>query len=64
MSMSSEGWYTSTLSGGNGCVEVALGDDRVAVRDSKDRTGPVLIFTTVEWKAFLAGVRAGEFDIP
>jgi hypothetical protein len=34
----------------------------VAVRDSKDPTGPMLLFTPLEWRAFLAGVRDGEFD--
>jgi hypothetical protein len=44
------------------CVEVAVGTEAVAVRDSKDAAGPVLRFTPAEWRAFLAGVRAGEFD--
>ena len=37
---------------------------RVAVRDSKDRNGPVLMFTPFEWEAFVGGVRDGEFDSP
>jgi hypothetical protein len=45
------------------CVEVAVGADEVAVRDSKDPGGPALRFTAAEWRAFLAGVRAGEFDL-
>ncbi len=36
----------------------------VAVRDSKDRSGPVLLFTHDEWKAFLAGAHEGEFELP
>jgi uncharacterized protein DUF397 len=32
------------------------------VRDSKNPTGPALMFTTAERVAFTAGVRAGEFD--
>jgi hypothetical protein len=55
-------WRKSSHSGNNGCVEVLHGDDRVAVRDSKDPSGPVLSFTPLEWRAFLAGVRDGEFD--
>jgi hypothetical protein len=55
-------WRTSTLCDLNGCVEVALLGDRVAVRDAKDRPGPVLIFTAAEWEAFVGGVRGGEFD--
>lgn len=33
----------------------------IGVRDSEDRTGPVLVFTTDEWCAFTAGIRDGEF---
>jgi hypothetical protein len=47
-----------------GCVETAfLADGRVAVRDSKDRNGPALIYTPREWHAFLKGAKAGEFDL-
>jgi uncharacterized protein DUF397 len=56
-------WRKSTLSVLNGCVEVAVLDDRVALRDSKDRSGPVLLFTPHEWEAFVGGVRGGEFDL-
>lgn len=59
-------WHKSTRSGGNGgdCVEVAVNlPDVVAVRDTKDRAGAALFFTHTEWRAFLAGVRAGEFDL-
>ena len=57
-------WRKSSFSGSGGaCVEVAdLGDSHRAVRDSKNPTGPALTFTAVEWVAFTAGVRAGEFD--
>jgi hypothetical protein len=34
----------------------------VAVRDSKNPDGSRLIFSHDEWRAFVAGVRAGEFD--
>jgi hypothetical protein len=58
-------WRTSSYSTGNGgqCVEVARDPDAaVAVRDSKDRQGPVLMFTPDEWRSFTAAVKAGEFD--
>jgi hypothetical protein len=48
----------------NGCVEVAVVDGEVGIRDSKDRNGPVLIFTASEWDAFIAGARDGEFELP
>lgn len=61
------GWRKSSFSGGNGggCVEVAfLPDGRIAVRDTKDRSLPPHHYTPAEWDAFVAGVRAGEFDRP
>lgn len=58
-------WRTSSFSGANGsCVEVAShpnGDH--AVRDTKDHgTGATMRFTATTWQAFIAGVKAGEFD--
>jgi hypothetical protein len=35
----------------------------VAVRDSKDPAGPVLVFTAPEWDAFVGGAKDGEFDL-
>jgi hypothetical protein len=57
-------WFKSSYSGnGASCVECAhLPDSGMAVRDTKNRSGTVLRFTAHEWKAFLAGVRSGEFD--
>ncbi|SNY27997.1 DUF397 domain-containing protein [Paractinoplanes atraurantiacus] len=60
-------WRKSTRSdnGGASCVEVAKNlPDVVGVRDSKDRCGPVLTFGPEAWGAFLAGIKAGEFDLP
>jgi hypothetical protein len=55
---------TSSHSQENGCVEVeGLPEGWVAVRDTKDRDGPMLRFSPVEWEAFLKGVRSGEFDL-
>ena len=57
-------WRTSSYSASNGnCVEVAVLDKAaMGVRDSKDRTGPVLAFASREWHAFVSGIRAGDFD--
>jgi len=38
-------------------------DNLVAVRDSKNQRGEVLVFTPKEWQAFLKGVRQNEFDL-
>jgi hypothetical protein len=54
-------WRKSTRSSGNGnCVEFADLGDSVAVRDTKDRSGPVLQFTAASWRAFIAGAKRGE----
>lgn len=57
-------WVKSSLSFSNGnCVEVTeLPGGSVGVRHSKDPAGPVLTFTPGEWRAFVGGVRNGEFD--
>jgi hypothetical protein len=57
-------WRKSSYSSSNAnCVEVAVTDPAVAVRDTKDRQGPVLVFSPGEWRTFTAGVRNGEFDL-
>ena len=56
-------WFKATRSAnGSDCVEVAHLTNWTAVRDSKNTDGPVHLFTTGEWGAFLDGVRKGEFD--
>jgi hypothetical protein len=44
-------------------VEVAFVGDAIAVRDSGNPDGPVLIFTPAEWDAFVDGAKDGEFDV-
>lgn len=58
-------WRKSTRSGPNcdNCVEVAFVAGAIAVRDSKNPTGPALIFTPDEWDAFVGGAKDGEFDL-
>jgi hypothetical protein len=56
-------WRKAAASSANGCVELAaLPGDGIAVRDSKDPSGPVLLFTRHEWVSFLEGLGKGEFD--
>jgi hypothetical protein len=64
MELSGAVWQKSIYSGSNGCVEVAFVNDQVAVRDSKDRLGPVLVFTIPEWEAFTKGVQDQQFHHP
>ncbi|MEU1550133.1 DUF397 domain-containing protein [Nocardia sp. NPDC005745] len=58
-------WFKSIHSGeADACVEVAwLAAGHVGVRDSKNPTGPALVFTPDQWNAFRARVTAGGFDL-
>ncbi|WP_280242907.1 DUF397 domain-containing protein [Nocardia abscessus] len=59
-------WFKSSHSESGGqCVEVAwLDSARVGIRDSKNQTGPALVFNPSEWDTFTAGVRDGQFTRP
>jgi Domain of unknown function (DUF397) len=59
-------WRKSSYSGGNGgqCVEVARDlPGIIAVRDSKDPEGGALTLTPEQWRAFIAWVRDGQFNL-
>ncbi|MFD9339427.1 DUF397 domain-containing protein [Streptomyces sp. NPDC060028] len=57
-------WVKSGRSAADGnCVEVAgLSGGGAAVRNSRDRHGPVLYYSRGEIVAFLQGVKDGDFD--
>jgi hypothetical protein len=56
-------WIKANFSNHNGaCIEIASTPDKVAIRDSKDPGGPILVYTPIEFRAFLDGARNGEFD--
>jgi hypothetical protein len=56
--MSAAGWRTSSYSADNGsCVAVRFPQgDPVGVRDSKNPSGPVLVFPHGAWTGFVARV--------
>jgi hypothetical protein len=56
-------WRVSSWCAGNGdCVAVGLlPGGHVLLKDTKDPDGPQLRFDATEWRAFIAGIRAGEF---
>ena len=57
-------WTKAQRSNGtSNCVLVRYNGNLVQVRDSKSPDGPVLEFTTPEWRAFIGGARDGEFDL-
>jgi hypothetical protein len=54
-------WRKSSYSGNGGgtCVEVGEARRGVLVRDTTDRSGPVLRFSPAEWRRFAAQVKTG-----
>ena len=47
------------------CVEVSLSQGTVHPKiHVRDAGRSAVAFTPQEWEAFIAGVKAGEFDIP
>ncbi|QHC29580.1 DUF397 domain-containing protein [Streptomyces sp. HF10] len=53
------GWFKSSYSGGtnDNCVEIASGHPTVPVRDSKNSSGPALVFSVGSWAAFVGAVK-------
>ncbi|NKY35031.1 DUF397 domain-containing protein [Nocardia speluncae] len=62
--LSAAKWFTSSrTSAGKDCVEAAFLDGGlVGVRDSKNPTGPALVFTPSEWDAFTATIQGSTPD--
>jgi Domain of unknown function (DUF397) len=62
---SSTVWRKSARSAGNGaCVEIAqFPQCQVGVRDSKNTTGPVLVFESAAFQIFLRRAKNSDFDI-
>jgi hypothetical protein len=58
-------WRKSSHSGTNAnCLEVCIGNKAtVAVRDSKDVTGPELEFTRQAWTALVEAVKQGRLGL-
>lgn len=49
-------WRKSRYSVSGECVEVAATGEMVAVRDSNDRDGPIVVFPARAWHAFLRSI--------
>jgi hypothetical protein len=56
-------WRRSSLCANSGCVEVAITPAQVMVRHSDQPNGPVIAYDHDEWRAFVGGVRAGDFSV-
>jgi Domain of unknown function (DUF397) len=55
-------WRKSTASSGGSCVEVAVADGSVLIRDSANLPGPVLSVPSSAWSVFLASLHEKDFD--
>ena len=57
-------WRKSQASNPSGsCVEIAeLPGGPPAVRNSRDKSGPALVYPRAELAAFLLGIKTGELD--
>lgn len=45
------------------CVEFGSVDGKVALRDFKNPSGALLVFSDGEWAAFVDGIVNGEFQV-
>ena len=66
MSPSAQGpsaWRKSSKCANSECLEIARDErDMILLRDSKSPQTPPLRYTTEEFRAFVEGAKAGEFD--
>lgn len=55
-------WRFSRTCEGGACVMVARHGDSVLFSNGSQPDGPVYLYTVDEWRDFIAGVKAGDFD--
>lgn len=66
MDLTGADFRKSSLSGADEgeCIEVAMNlPGLVAVRDSKDPSGPALTFGPGVWSSFVKGIKRGSFEV-
>lgn len=61
MSTADLAWFKSSYSGtqGDDCVEIAVTEQAVHVRDSKSCTGPQLVVHPGDWARFVRSTASG-----
>ncbi len=56
-------WRISTRCNGGNCVQVAILNGMVAIRDSKNPAQGMQFYSREEWRRFVASVKAGSYDL-
>lgn len=56
--------YSVGSPSGMRCVGVSLSEKNIMVKNVSKPDSAILAFTADEWRAFVAGVKNGEFDLP
>jgi Domain of unknown function (DUF397) len=57
-------WRKSSRSGANGgCVQVALADSSVLVKDSRGRSEAILEFSPAQWSRFVRRINNGTLAV-
>ena len=55
-------WHVARHCDNGACVEIGTLGESVLVRSSADPDGECVTFSRGEWRAFVAGVKDGDFD--
>jgi Domain of unknown function (DUF397) len=55
-------WRVALACNGGECIQVAPQGGEIIIGDSKKPNGPVLTYSRSEWRAFVDGIRQGDFD--
>lgn len=55
-------WRWSRTCEGGACVMVARHGDSILFGNAAEPNGPVYVYTVDEWRHFIAGAKAGDFD--
>jgi hypothetical protein len=55
-------WHTGKQCDTGACVEIGTLGESVLIRSSADPAGPVVKLSREEWRAFVAGLKDGDFD--
>ena len=55
-------WRVSRTCESGACVAVARSGESILISNSSQPSAPVNVFTTDEWRQFIAGVKLGHFD--